>query len=204
MAATVTGDELTRQYLRRLRHLARMLPRRERAELLAQIEEHLREAVPPGASEAELRTILDRLGDPEEIVAEEVERLELPDRHAGGAEILTVVLLLMGGFLFVLGWVVGAVLLWSSRAWTVREKLLGTLLVPGGLAASVYLVLLFGISTTSCDGLGRRRVCVGEPSTAHDILLIVLFGALVLAPIATSVVLLRRARARPRRALALH
>jgi hypothetical protein len=35
-------------------------------------------------------------------------------------------------------WVVGVVLLWRSRAWTLRDKLIGTLVVPGGLAYVIY------------------------------------------------------------------
>ena len=46
-------------------------------------------------------------------------------------------------------WVVGVVLLWRSRAWTLRDKLIGTLVVPGGLAFVIYaavdaLLLLYG------------------------------------------------------------
>jgi uncharacterized membrane protein len=205
MPATVNADELVGRYLRRLRHEARALPRRERAELLSQIEEHLREAVPPGAGEAEVRMVLDRLGDPEDIVSEEVERLGLPDRNAGGVEVFTVVLLFAGGFLIGIGWIVGAVLLWSSRAWSVREKLIGTLVVPGGLAASV----LFGLSLSITVGQECTRIrgvtrCSGGISTLHQIGLIALLALLILTPIATAVFLLRRARAQPRRALALH
>lgn len=38
-------------------------------------------------------------------------------------------------------WVVGIALLWRSRAWTTRDKLVGTLLVPGGLAYPAYVVI---------------------------------------------------------------
>ena len=44
-----------------------------------------------------------------------------------------ITLLLIGAFLAVVGWVVGVVLLWRSRVWTLRDKLIGTLLWPGGL-----------------------------------------------------------------------
>ncbi|HEY5195981.1 MAG TPA: hypothetical protein VIJ51_03025 [Solirubrobacteraceae bacterium] len=36
-----------------------------------------------------------------------------------------------------MGWLVGLVLLWSSRLWTTREKLFGTLIVPGGIATAL-------------------------------------------------------------------
>jgi hypothetical protein len=38
-------------------------------------------------------------------------------------------------------WVIGVVLLWRSPAWTVRDKLIGTLIVPGGLAFVFYVVI---------------------------------------------------------------
>ncbi|MDX6315571.1 MAG: hypothetical protein QOF44_5035, partial [Streptomyces sp.] len=67
-----------------------------------------------------------------------------------------------GGFLLGIGWVVGLVLLWSSRRWTPIDKLLGTLLVPGGLALPVLAAggLLFA-SSESCSSdsaqAGKRR-----------------------------------------------
>jgi hypothetical protein len=40
-------------------------------------------------------------------------------------------LLLFGGFLALIGWLVGLVLLWSSPRWTVVDKLVETLVLPG-------------------------------------------------------------------------
>jgi hypothetical protein len=54
-------------------------------------------------------------------------------------EAAALVLLLLGGFVFGVGWIVGLVLLWSSSVWTWWEKLLGTLIVPGGLALPLYV-----------------------------------------------------------------
>src|SRR5262249_26217803 len=58
-------------YVEELRRAARDLPSARRAELVQEIEEYLAEALPPDAGEAEVRTALDRLGDPEQIVAAE-------------------------------------------------------------------------------------------------------------------------------------
>jgi hypothetical protein len=41
-----------------------------------------------------------------------------------------IILLLIGGFIFYVGWFVGLVLLWSSRAWSIKDKWIGTLLLP--------------------------------------------------------------------------
>ena len=62
-------------------------------------------------------------------------------------EIAAVLLLLLGGVFFLVGggfflvgWVVGCVLLWASPRWRWTDKLLGTLVWPGGLAAVAFLV----------------------------------------------------------------
>jgi len=49
-------------------------------------------------------------------------------------------LVLFGGFLAFIGWVVGVSMLWSSPTWSVRSKLLGTLLFPGGLFSAAALM----------------------------------------------------------------
>lgn len=196
------AHRLIERYLKDLRQACRGLRRGERRELIAQIEEHLRSVLPEHPGEAQVREVLERLGDPEEIVAEQY-GAPRSRRGAGAQQVAAVILLLLGGFLMGIGWIVGAVLLWSSRAWTVREKLLGTVLVPGGLATALYLTLATG--GEECGGLvtyrrGVRRAvttCTGSTSTLDHILAVALFAFLVIAPIATAVFLLRRARSLP-------
>ena len=200
--STTTSQQLVENYLRRLRKASRELPREERGELRAQIEEHLRAALPDGASEATTRTALERLGDPTELVAEHLDRLGVPARRAGTQEWAAITLLLIGGFIFVAGWIVGVVLLWSSRAWTAREKLIATLLVPGGLAVGVWLGLFAGTTSIQCGssgGPGRPTIthCTPGPSTLHEVLVSALFVALIIAPIGTAIFLARRARRPP-------
>jgi hypothetical protein len=55
-----------------------------------------------------------------------------------------VILLPLGGFAFGVGWLVGLVLWWSSRLWTTREKLIGTLIVTGGIATALLVAVLTG------------------------------------------------------------
>jgi hypothetical protein len=50
--------------------------------------------------------------------------------------------LLLGGFMFGIGWVVGLAQLWESASWNWFDKLLGTLFWPGGLATGVSLFAL--------------------------------------------------------------
>lgn len=67
----VNADPLVEGYLRHLEAVAVVLPEYRRAELLAEIRAHLDEALRqvPAGDEAAVRSMLDRLGSPEEIVA---------------------------------------------------------------------------------------------------------------------------------------
>jgi hypothetical protein len=121
-------------------------------------------AAAAGASSA-VSEVLERLGRPEDIVraaaedaaAEDAETEAMPLTSAPGTyapgthvgrkrafDIGTVVLLLVGGLLIGFGWVVGVFMLWVSPRWRTSDKLLGTLVWPGGLAAELA-VLRFGV-----------------------------------------------------------
>jgi Domain of unknown function (DUF4190) len=67
----VNADPLVEDYLRHLEAVAAVLPEYRRAELLTEIRAHLDEALRqvPAGDEAAVRSMLDRLGSPEEIVA---------------------------------------------------------------------------------------------------------------------------------------
>ncbi|MFC4069815.1 HAAS signaling domain-containing protein [Actinoplanes subglobosus] len=73
-------DELVAAYLARVERAASRLPAGRREELIADLREHIEIArAESGAeSEAEVRTILDRLGDPESIVAAADTQTDLP------------------------------------------------------------------------------------------------------------------------------
>lgn len=191
-------DQLVDAYLKRLRASGRVLPRTSRDELLQQIQEHLREALPTGSHEAEVRNALDHLGEPEAIVAEEFDRLGIRPATAGKLEWSVVFLLPLGSVVIpILGWVLGVILLWASRVWSTREKLIGTLLVPGGLSAVVYVLILPGASSTCQSGGGAGQVTV-EHCTSQAIpnpILIPLLIAFVIAGITTPIFLARRATA---------
>jgi hypothetical protein len=145
-------------------------------------------------SDAEALTVLDRLGDPADIVDAQLPDEPYRSDRRGVQEWAAIFLLLLGGFLFVVGWVAGVILLWSSRAWNVRDKLIGTLIVPRGLATVLPLMLLVG-TTQECTSInGGVQHCTPGPSTIHQSLSIALLAFLVLGPICTSVYLARRAR----------
>jgi uncharacterized membrane protein len=195
---TDTLHPLAADYLERLRRAGRGLPSGRRRELLAEIEGHLSEAIDPSASDAEALTVIDKLGDPEEIIAAEMPRSdELPQRR-GTKEWAAIILLLFGGFIFGVGWVAGLVLLWSSRAWTNRDKWIGTLVIPGGLATSLVVALLVSGEPTKkvCSSFAGGAVqCTnaGGSSTSWTILGAALVALCVLAPIASAIYLARRA-----------
>ncbi|GAA1231622.1 HAAS signaling domain-containing protein [Oryzihumus leptocrescens] len=134
--STPSAEDLVLDYLSRLEAAASHLPPERRVELVEEIRSHIDAARESGEARdpAAVRNLLDRLGSPEEIAA-----AAAPDRRRGEVrpgllhEYATVATLLLGSILLpVIGWLCGVALLWTSRQWTTREKLLGTLVVPGG------------------------------------------------------------------------
>jgi HAAS len=194
---TDTLHPLAAEYLERLRRAGRGLPPGRLRELLAEIEGHLSEAIDPNASDAQALTVLDKLGEPEAIIAAETPYPDEPPARRGTREWAAIILLLLGGFIFAVGWVAGLVLLWHSRAWTTVEKWIGTLVIPGGLAASALVGgFLLGTPTeTRCRGIaGGALHCTSAPgpSVVSPVLGVAVLALLVLAPIATAVYLARR------------
>jgi hypothetical protein len=199
-----TADKLVEDYLKRLKAETSDLPRAARRELVQEISDHIAEARADAsaASEAEIRNVLDRVGEPAEIAAEARERFGVGGRRARPLEIAALILLPIGGVVLpVLGWLVGVTLLWISDTWTTRDKLIGTLVVPGGLLLPLALGVL-GSSSGSCieissgGGPTTARNCADDGSDI-DLLKVALIAVLVLAPLATTAYLARRMKARP-------
>lgn len=185
-------------YLARLEREASDLPRRERQELLDGIREHIREAreAMPEETDAHLLTLLDRLGHPADLVDEERARLGMRPREANkpgfieyGALILTPLI-----------WPIGVILLWTSRAWNTRDKLIGTLLPPGGLFTSLTVVLIVGLalpaqSCTTHYGVGRTVThCTSRVHEIDGLLLAAFLILVFFSPIVTGVYMGMRLR----------
>jgi hypothetical protein len=102
----------------------------------------------------------------------------------------------------VLRWFIGVVLLWVSDAWNTRDKLLGTFVVPGGLAVPLVLAQTVGsgrgcVSTFDNGGRLIKQTCSGGPSDFERIFWPAFLIALVVGSIATTIYLaLRSGRAR--------
>ena len=142
---------LVRDYLWRLNAATAHLPADEQSEISEGIRSHLLTALADAHTESEIRSVLDALGQPEEIVGSPPPAPQwapvpplAPKSARGPMEIIAVILLLIGAAIVpIIGWVAGVVLLWVSKAWTTREKVLGTLVVPGGLAAGFFAAFIF-------------------------------------------------------------
>lgn len=196
-------DLLVQDYLRRLDAASAVLPPDRRGDLLEAIREHIADARAAGAGdEAATRSLLARLGEPEDIVgaAQEEFRDDAPPLGVRGTgRELAAVLLLTLGSLFppLVGWLAGVALLWSSPLWRVREKLLGTLVWPGGAGG----VLLLGGALTAGVGFGDEQcVTQGSTTTCTSGSLVPVSGlallAVVLPPLVVAVLLYRTARRR--------
>jgi uncharacterized membrane protein len=216
-----TADQLVASYLARLRAALHDLPAARREELLEQVSEHIataRAELGPEASEAEIRLLLERLGDPATIAAEAGQRPDDPaespqtQKRAGWMEVAALILLPIGGIILpVLGWFVGVALLWSSARWTVRDKLIGTLVVPGGLALPGALgglavsaqgcssapVPVSSLPVSSIPSTTPTTVCTGGSPGWLQVLSSVALVVLVLAPLATVIYLGKRLRHQP-------
>ena len=99
----------------------------------------------------------------------------------------------LGGFLYVIGWVVGAILLATSNVWTSREKVIGLLVVPGGLLPAVLLGVVSG--GRLCSEITSTGGVVSETCTGGGMpvwLAWVILTVLVVGPIWTVFFLLTR------------
>ncbi len=182
-------------YLHELDEELRDLPPSRRRELLEEIREHIGSALAevPEGEEAAVRNVLERLGEPAEIAEEARQRFGVPRAKPGFRETLALVLLPIGGVIVpVIGWVVGAILLAGSNVWTSREKVIGLLLVPGGLLpAATFLAFASGPVCSSIVVQGREvsGTCSGGMPVW---LAYVLVAALILAPLWTTYFLATR------------
>ena len=153
------ADQLIDGYLARLRVAAADLPAGVRQELIEDVRTHIAEARSRESDEtdATVLNILDRLGEPAVVVAETRERLGLraPTPYRSG--LLEVAALILVPFF----WPIGVILLWMSPAWHWRDKVIGTLIPPGGYMGLAIFGVIFataqsgGSCVTVIEGTGQ-------------------------------------------------
>jgi hypothetical protein len=187
------ADQLIDGYLARLNAAAADLPKSARQELLDDMRAHIAEALvrEQDETDATILNILDRLGEPAVVVAEARERLGLrmPVPYRPGAmEIAAIVLV-------PLIWPVGVVLLWISPAWKVRDKLIGTLLPPGGFLG---LPLILELARVAFGGI----VIVTGSSPWEALVGVLILAAIFLLPLITAAYLAFQLRSSRHRELA--
>jgi uncharacterized membrane protein len=154
---TTKVDTLVDRYLTDLEAELRALPGNRRQEILDEVGEHITQAraALDAETEAAIRTVLERLGDPADIAAEARDRFGMSAEPAKPTtpwlEVATLVALVIP---FPVS-AVGVVLLWTSRLWTTREKRIGTLLALGVPAAALLGTLLEPPVTSGSIGMGE-------------------------------------------------
>jgi uncharacterized membrane protein len=185
MNDTRTGDRLVTDYLRNVDLLLDHLPRARRQEILEGLAEHIADAragLPAGRAE-DVTTILARVGTPEQIAAVEAEGTGQPPRHAGGIEIVTMVALL-GGILLLpaVSLFVGTAVMWFSKVWGRRDKLLVT-----GVAAVGAAALAAG--TTTVTTVDPVKAAEGGGDTSIGLMVLLFSTSTVLLPIVAACIL---------------
>ena len=164
-----TDHPLVRDYLDRLADAARSLPPDQAHELVTDIADHLREALPSGPSEAEVRTAVERLGTPHELVdaAGGTARRTGADggdsassRSPGPVETLALIglvgaeVLLIVWPLALVFWSAGLVLLAVSGRWSGRQKAWGLLGIATGFPLLFGTILLpAGVESEVCESV---------------------------------------------------
>lgn len=145
---TVNSARIVDDYLTRLDAAGATagLPPARRAELVADIREHVHVALgraDGGDDEVAVRNVLERLGPPEEIAAAAVEPTapspSAPERRRVGVLEVAALLTLLVPFV---GWAIGGILVLLSGAWTGRDKLTALLLASLAFVLPLLATLL--------------------------------------------------------------
>jgi len=196
--ARADEDALLADYLIRVRRAARRLPRGRREWVIGRAGDRIAIALDADEADApDVATILTRLGEPQELV-QSVDG-HVPGDEARWADYLAVLLLVIGGIVVLPAWVGGAVLLWASPRWQLRERLIGTLIWPGGLAGFWFLALRPSFARTF--GLNRAvfpalvpQLSMSLTSYRPSALFWFTLAALIVAQAVVGIWLLRQAR----------
>lgn len=127
-----TLHPLAHAYLREVERGLAPLPRGRRDEIVADLREHLDASHVGAESEADVRNVLDRLGDPRDVAAAALAEAGVVEATAKPVmEWYAVGLLSVGSLMLpIAGWLLGIGMVWSSRIWRRWHKVWATLVVP--------------------------------------------------------------------------
>ena len=144
-------DRLVDDYLSRLEKAAAHMQRSRRAELIAEIREHIETALreEDAASEVAVRNVLERLGPPEEIVEAAEPAPEAERAPPGGLEVAAMVTLVVP----FIGWLFGIAMVLISKAWSNREKTIGTAVALLAVVPFLALVVIDSYSESPSETL---------------------------------------------------
>jgi len=144
------GDQFVDGYLARLAQALADLPPPRQQELLNDVQGHIADARAGlrDETDADVLNILDRIGEPADIAAETRERLGVQPSQPASIGILEIAALVLTPFL----WPVGVIRLWASSAWNTRDKLIGTLVPPGGYLGLGILSFLSLVAVHAGNG----------------------------------------------------
>jgi len=152
-------------YVADLEAAAAALPADRRAELVAEVEAHLRHAMAEPLTDQEARNVVDRLGDPRDLVAEAAADLPTPAPAGGGSasEIVALLLMGIGGLaLPLLAPAVGVMIMATASRWTARQvRTTWLILGIGGLALVAGLGLLAFADPTSTAAVRAGLLLLG-------------------------------------------
>jgi hypothetical protein len=177
-------------------------PLARRRELVQEISGHIVEAraALESESEADVRNLLDRLGDPADIAAKArgvpvASPSAQPHvaRRSSAVDIAALILLLVGGVVLPLvGWLVGVVLLWSLTAGPRTRSCSEHSSFPAACHCRSTSRWVRGTRRVAAGPWAVPFTCTGGPSSAMRAAGIVVVVALFVLPFVTTAFLARR------------
>lgn len=162
--STPLADRLVSDYLDRLSGALAGVPPDRREEIVGEIRSHIEEqrAALHDETDADVYNLLERVGEPYALAnaaRSESSPPANPPRERGRAGAVEILALVLTPLI----WPVGVILLWTSSAWSTRDKLIATLVPPGGYLGLLvaFSILGFGafgwMTTSSCGSISDSQ-----------------------------------------------
>jgi uncharacterized membrane protein len=180
------AESLIERYLRDLETGLRDLPAGRRRQFLDEVRGRIaraRAAVEGEAAETEagVRELLHGIGDPAQLASEARRRYGRRDpRSSRGSdrrfEVIALVLLMIP----FAGWATGVVLVWMSRVWSTRDKIIGTV---GGMSWVLAGLATLLVSAAGSAPVGATPVQTADPGPLAFVVFVIPFALPVVAAV---------------------